>query len=269
MLRRMETMTWVELREAANQTHTAIIPIGAIEMQGPHLPLVVDSMTAQYVAEKVAEKANAVLAPLITIGTSEWHKNFPGMIGLDNKTLLDYLKQYCGCLAKSGFTHLFFISPHTYNDGPICTVAFEMRDQGVLVGSINLWHATNELIQSRNIDIKEGKFTHAGEIMTSVVMAIAPETVKMDKATVEYSTLPIPGSPVTGLHKIRFQDMSFFIYRCSNEETTSGSLGDPRAATAEKGRQIVEGWVDAIVPFLGRFSECNQIDHGINDKFMI
>lgn len=256
MLRRMEHMNWVEWREAAKQTNVAVIPIGAIEMQGPHLPLAADSMAAQYVAEKAAEKANVVLAPLIVVGTSEWHKNFPGMIGLNKQTLMEYLRQYCRCLVRDGFTRLFFVSPHTFNDEPISTVGLELRDEGVLVGSVNLWQVTNELIQSRKIDIKEGKCTHAGEVTTSVMMAIAPETVKMDKAVAESAASPLPGCPVNGLHKIRFQEMSFSIYRYSNEETTSGALGDPRAASAEKGRQIVAGWVETVAAFLEQFRKC-------------
>jgi creatinine amidohydrolase len=243
MLKRMEHMNWVEFRDAAKQTNTAIIPIGAIEMQGPHLPLGVDSMVAEFVGEKVGEKANVVLAPPIIVGTSEWHKNFAGMIGLDKQTLTEYLRQYCRCLARDGYNHLFFLSPHVFNEDPIGSVALELRDEGILVGSVNLWHVTNEIVQSRNIDIKEKTFTHAGEIM-------------MDKAVAEAPSSPIQGTPVVGLHKIKFNDMSFSIYRSSNEETKSGSLGDPSAASAEKGRKIIEGWVETIVAFLEVFRKC-------------
>lgn len=255
MLRRMEHMTYVEWREAAKKTKTALIPIGSIEMQGPHLPLGVDSMVAQYVAEKVAEKADAVLAPLIVVGSSEWHRNFPGMISLNKQTLTEYLRQYCRCLVRDGFTRLFFLSPHVFNDEPIGTVGLELREEGVLVGSVNLFHVTNELIQSKKIDIKEGKFTHAGEVMTSIMMAIAPETVKMKQAVAESASSPIPGSPVVGLHKVRFQDMSFSLFRSSNEETKSGSLGDPMAASAEKGRQLLAGMIDTTVAFVERFGK--------------
>lgn len=253
MLKRMELMTWMELRDAVKKTKTAIVPIGAIEMQGPHLPLVADSMVAQYVAEKVAENADVVLTPLITVGTSEWHKNFPGMIGLNKQTLMDYLRQYCDCLIRNGFNRIFFVSPHTFNDEPIGTIGLELRDRGVLVGSVNVWHVSAEVMQSRKINIKEGKFTHAGEIMTSVIMAIAPETVKMDKAVAESPSTPIPGTPFAGLHKLKFQDISFSVYRSSNEETVSGSLGDPMAATPEKGRAILDGMIETVTAFLEKF----------------
>ena len=253
MLKRMELMTWMDVQDTVKETKTVVVPIGAIEMQGPHLPLAADSMIAQYVAEKVAENANVVLAPLITVGTSEWHKNFPGMIGLNKQTLMEYLRQYCDCLIRNGFNRIFFVSPHTFNDEPIGTIGLELRDRKVLVGSVNLWHVSSEVMQSRKIPIKEGKFTHAGEIMTSVIMAIAPETVKMEKAVAESSSTPIPGAPFAGLHKIKFQDMSFSVYRSSNEETVSGSLGDPLAATPEKGRAILDGMIETISAFLEKF----------------
>lgn len=256
MLKRMELMTWKELADAVKTTKTVVVPIGAIEMQGPHLPLAADSMAAEYVAVKVAEKTGAVLAPLITVGTSEWHKNFPGMIGLSKESLMDYLRQYCRCLVRNGFTHIFFVSPHTFNDEPIGTIGLELRDEGILVGLVNLWHVSAEVMASRKVDIKEGKFTHAGEIMTSVIMAIAPETVKMDKAVAEKPSVPIAGAPFAGLHKLKINDVSFSVFRSSNEETKSGALGDPMAATPEKGKAIIEGWVDATVAFLNKFSGC-------------
>lgn len=256
MLRRMEMMTWIELEETVKTVKTVVVPIGAIEMQGPHLPLAADSMAAEFVAARAAERAGAVLAPLINVGTSEWHKNFPGMIGLTKETLMVYLRQYCECLVRNGFTHIFFVSPHTFNDEPIGTIGLELRDRGIMVGSVNLWHVSNEVMQARKIDIKEGKFTHAGEIMTSVIMAMAPETVKMDKAVSESPSTPIAGTPFAGLHKLKFKDMSFSVYRYSNEETKSGSLGDPRAATPEKGWAIIDGWVDTVADFLVKFAVC-------------
>jgi creatinine amidohydrolase len=210
-------------------------------------------MAAEYAATKVAEKADAVLAPLITVGTSEWHKKFPGMIGLSRDTLLDYLRQYCQCLARNGFDHIFFISPHVFNDDSVATLALEMREQGVTIGLVNLWHVTAGIAAAKKVNLKESKFTHAGEIMTSVMMAIAPETVKMDKAVAEAASLPVPGAPMVAWSKYKFQDVDYSIYRFSNEETKSGSLGDPMAATPEKGKVIIDGFVESTVAFLKEF----------------
>ncbi|MDW7740085.1 MAG: creatininase family protein [Bacillota bacterium] len=258
MLRKMENMTWLEMADAVKETDTVLVPIGAIEMQGPHLPLVVDSLAAQYVAEKVAEKTNTVLAPLINVGTSEWHKYFPGIISLSKTTLLEYLRDYCNSLVLNGFKRILFFSPHVINDDVIASVGLELREKGILVGSVNLWHISAEIVQNKNIEFEEKNFTHAGEIMTSVIMAIAPELVKMDKAETEYPRTPIPDTPFAGLHKLKYRDTSFSIFRFSNEETTSGSLGNPMAATPEKGQKVIDGWLEVIVPFVGEFQKCTD-----------
>ncbi len=235
MLKRMELMTWKELADAVKTTKTVVVPIGAIEMQGPHLPLAADSMAAEHVAALAAEKAGAVLAPLITVGTSEWHKNFPGMIGLSKESLMDYLRQYCRCLVRNGFTHIFFVSPHTFNDEPIGTVGLELRDEGIMVGSVNLWHVSNEVMAARKIDIKEGKFTHAGEIMTSVIMAIAPETVKMDEAVAESPAVPIPGAPFAGLQD-QVQGHQFLGISIVERGNQIGLPGQPDDRHSRKGQ---------------------------------
>ena len=255
MLKKLENMSWLEARDAAKETDTILIPIGSVEQQGPHLPLGTDTIAAQYVAEKVAEKANVLLAPTISIGYSQWFKNFPGMISLRKETATEVLRQYCRCLAASGFKHQFFLSPHFTNDDIIAEVAIELRDEGIIIGSVNLWHVTNDIIKSKNIPFKEAKFTHAGEVMTSIMMAIAPETVKMEKAVAEYAKSALPGCQSSGLFNVIFNNMTFSVFHYTEEDTKSGAYGDPMAATAEKGQQVVEAWIETITEFIKTFQK--------------
>jgi len=255
MLKKLENMSWLEARDAAKETDTILIPIGSVEQQGPHLPLGTDTIAAQYVAEKVAEKANVLLAPTISIAYSQWFKNFPGMISLRKETATEVLRQYCRCLAASGFKHQFFLSPHFTNDDIIAEVAIELRDEGIIIGSVNLWHVTNDVIKSKNIPFKEAKFTHAGEVMTSVMMAIAPETVKMENAVAEYAKSAIPGCQSSGLFNVIFNNMTFSVFHYTEEDTKSGAYGDPMAATAENGQQVVEAWIETITAFIRTFQK--------------
>lgn len=255
MLKKLVNMTWLEARDAAKETDTIVIPIGAVEQQGPHLPLGTDTIAAQYVAEKVAEKANVLVAPTISIGYSQWFKNFPGMISLRKETATEVLRQYCRSLAASGFKHQFFVSPHFTNDDIIAEVAIELRDEGIIIASVNLWHATNDIIKSKDIPFKEAKFTHAGEVMTSIMMAIAPETVKMKDAVAEYAQSALPGCQSSGLFNVIFNKMTFSVFHYTEESSKSGAYGDPMAATAEKGQQVVDAWIENITEFVKTFQK--------------
>lgn len=257
MLRKMENMTWVEVQNAAKETDTVLIPIGAVEQQGPHLPLGADSIAAQYIGEKVAERTGALLAPTITVGYSQWFQNFPGMISINKATLTGVIRQTCRSLAASGFKRQLFINPHLGNDDVIFEVAVELRQEGIIIGSVNPWHVCNDIVaRGDDIGLKEKKFAHAGEIMTSIFMAIAPETVRMDLAEAETPVSAIEGCPSLGMHKLSFNKMTFSVYRYSDEETKSGSYGDPFAATAEKGWYFVNAWVDTISDFVEAFKNC-------------
>jgi creatinine amidohydrolase/Fe(II)-dependent formamide hydrolase-like protein len=80
----------------------------------------------------------------------------------------------------------------------------------------------------------------------------------MDKAVAEKPSVPIAGAPFAGLHKLKINDVSFPVFRSSNEETKSGALGDPMAATPEKGKAIIDGGVDATVAFLNKFQAAEE-----------
>ena len=206
MLKKLENMTWLEVKEAAKETDTILIPVGAVEQQGPHLPLGTDTIVAQYVAERVAEKSNVVLAPSFTVGYSAWFKNYAGLISFSKETLTQVYREVCRSLAASGFKRQIFINPHLGNDDAIADVGVELRAEGIYLSKINLWHNTSEITKSKNIPFKEAQFVHGGEVMTSIVMACAPELVKMDKAVAEYaSKSDIPGWQKQGLfqHRLR------------------------------------------------------------------
>ena len=255
MIRELEYMTWLEARDAAKETDTVLIPIGALEPQGPHLPLGTDTLAAKYAALKLAEKANVVLAPSINFGYSGWFKGFQGLITIRKDTMTDLLRQYCRSLAESGFKRQLFLSPHLGNNDLIGEVGIELREEGVKMALINLWHATNPIAKIKNIDFKENVFTHAGEIMTSVMMVITPDSVKMNAAIAEQPKSAVPGCNFGTMFDVNFNGLNYVVYRFSGEDTKSGSYGDPMAATAEKGKQVIDGWLENITEFIENFQK--------------
>lgn len=255
MTKLMEEMSWVEFDEARKKTHTILIPTGSVEVEGPHLPLNVDSIVALGVAKRVAEKTGLIIGPLMNIGYSEWHMGFPGTLSFGLLTISQMLRELSYSLIDYGFTRLVFINSHVGNDWSITDLANEITRRRVArVAMVNLWALANEM--AKNIpELVEKKFLHAGEIMTSVVMALRPDLVDMTKAKPEYLQGPLESFSHRGSWNALFKGLPVNVYFSSDELTSSGVMGDPRAATPEKGEKILSAWTNYICEFIKEFEK--------------
>src|SRR5687768_5392698 len=102
---RIERMTWPDIGAAiAGGKRTVIIPSGAVEQHGPHLPLLTDSASASALALKLARRlGDALVAPTIWMGRSDHHMGFPGTITLSPETFQGLYRDSCVSLAQHGF----------------------------------------------------------------------------------------------------------------------------------------------------------------------
>lgn len=262
----MEEMSWREIQKALETNDTALVPAGSVEMEGPHLPLAVDSIVALEVARRVAEVTEGTLvAPLINVTYSDWHMGFPGTLTLSMSTLMQVVKEICQSLCQQGFKRIFFINSHVGNEPSIWNTANELTVAGrARVGMVSLWPLSTE-IGKELADLKEKQFLHAGEIMTSVVMAIRPDLVDMDQAVAEYLKPKTEGYEAVLSSKARLKGKLFSIYHTSDELTQSGVMGDPLAASAEKGEVILRKMVEFISAAVAEFRRV-PLSEGIYDK---
>jgi len=252
----LEEMSWTELDELRKQVDTVLIPTGSVEMEGPHLPLAVDSIVAQEVARRVAEEVeDVVVGPLVNVTYSDWHMGFPGTLTLSIPTLTRVLREICESLIEHGFKRIFFVNSHIGNDSPIWAVGNDMARKSLArVGMISLWPLSNDVAKDVP-ELKEKKFLHAGEIMTSVIMAIRPDLVDMSKAKKEYLRPKIDSVSQVLSSKVEFKGRMVSVYHRSDEVTESGVMGDPFAASKEKGEKIIKLWVDYIRAFVEEFKK--------------
>jgi creatinine amidohydrolase len=252
----LDEMSWTEVEELRKKVDTVLIPTGSVEVEGPHLPLAVDSIVALEVARRVAEGVeDVVVAPAINITYSDWHMGFPGTLTLSLTTLIQVLREICGSLTEHGFKRIFFVNSHIGNDPAIWAIGNEMaRKSQARVGMISLWPLSTEVAQDIP-ELKENKFLHAGEIMTSVVMAIRPDLVDMKKAKKEYLKPRIDSFTQVLSSKVKFKGRVVPVYHRSNEVTRSGVMGDPSAATKEKGEIILNHMVSYITEFVQEFKK--------------
>ena len=171
-------MTWQDFQEAVRPSTVGLIPLGSAELEGTHLPLGVDTFVAEGVARELAGLEDVIIGPCIPIGYSKWFLPYPGTISLEQNTLVNLLLEYCHSLIRHGIGRIVFLNSHRGNNSAVEVTAHALMDEenGIKVGMINVWKLANDLIRDKGI-ISEGRFTHAGEIMTSVIMALRPDTV--------------------------------------------------------------------------------------------
>ena len=252
----LEEMSWVEFEEKVKSVHTMLVPMGSVEVEGPHLPLNVDSLVAEEIARRVCDATDGTMvAPLMNVTYSDWHLGFPGTLTFEMKTFMTMVEEFCLSLVKHGVKRVFFVNSHVGNDPAIWYVANKFSIQGLLrVGQINLWALSTEVGQGIE-ELKEKSFMHAGEIMTSVVMAIRPDLVNMEAAQKEYLKPLTDGYQTILSSKTKVDGISTNFYHASRELTQSGVMGDPSEASAEKGEKILQEMVRRVGKVVRSFGE--------------
>ena len=238
-----EQMKWPEIAEKLKVMDTAILPCGAIEQHGPHLPVDVDHFDAYYMAKAIAERCSGIkpfVLPPIPYGVSYHHSEFKGTISVSNNALAALIHDIGMSLAHNGIKKIVILNGHGDNK-PTLTFAAQLinRDAKIFVcvetgetSDIDLY----DLIDTHN-DI------HAGEIETSTTLALRPELVDMDKAVDETLDLENEYLDFTS-------DRGVSWYAHTQRLSRSGVIGNATKATAEKGHQMWEISIQKMVEFI-------------------
>jgi creatinine amidohydrolase len=242
-------LTWTEIEAMPTKEDVVIIqPIGAIEQHGPHLPLVVDAAISMGVLGKALELLDphipAYSLPCLYYGKSNEHWHFPGTITLLATTLLAVLKDVATSIYRAGFRKLVFLNSHGGQPQILEIIARDLHQEyeDFLVFPLFTWRvpqAAASLLTRR--ELEQG--IHAGDAETSLLLALLPETVKMARAVTEYP----PQRPPESL--LSFEGDLPFAW-LTKELSKSGVIGDPTAATLEKGQilldSLAQSWVRVI-----------------------
>lgn len=196
----MKNMTWVELNEKIEQV--LILPVGATEQHGHHLPLSTDSIIAEELSVKLAEKIDGVVAPTFTYGyksnpLSGGGPLFCGTIDLNGKTLIDLtvnvLEEFC----KDGFTRIFVNNAHFENEAFLLEAISIVSEKYPKVNFIesNWWDVlTTEVIDELfdGCEFPGWALEHAALTETSLIMHLMPELVRTELMSKEKGIIPIP-----------------------------------------------------------------------------
>jgi creatinine amidohydrolase len=237
----LEEMSWPEVAKLARQKKMVLIPVGAIEQHGPHLPLNCDLTAASEVSMRVARKIGAVVAPSIAPGVSTHHMPFPGTITLSTSTFIKVVKEYCASLASHGFMDIVLVNGHGGNSASLTIASSEAREElsPARVYHVNWWEfIPRDLGTAMSYEVGY----HANGPETSWMMALRPKLVKMNLATRE---MPEASTNVR---------TSFNLYastlRTFKDVTKSGVLGDATTGNAAEGRRYLDAAVKGIAQAL-------------------
>ena len=233
-VRPLAAMTWEEARDAAGPGSVAILPVGAIEAHGPHLPLETDVIIAQAMARAGAARLTdrglrVVVLPPVAYTSAGFARGFAGTISLRPETFLATLVDIAGSLTRHGYTALAIANAHLdpdHLDSIEGAVSQIRRGVRLAVAFPNLSAKPWAL---RLTDEFRSGACHAGQFETSVVLAERPELVRAD------TMAALPPNPESLSRAIRAGKTDF--------EQAGGPrayFGYPSQATAEEGRATVE-----------------------------
>ena len=227
----MGELTWPEVRERLKEVDIVMLPVGSIEQHGAHLPLDTDAFDAEYLAQQVAaacSEPQPLVLPLIPYGVSYHHDDFTGTMSIGNETLSRLVYEIGMSAARNGFNKLIIINGHGGNV-PALKFAAQMinRDAHIFVCV-----DTGETSDPDVLVLAETpNDVHAGEIETSVSLAIRPHLVKMDKAK---KYVPKFSSRYLNFSTKRSVEW----YARTARISKNGVLGDPSKASKEKGDKM-------------------------------
>lgn len=229
----LAAMTWEEARDSAGPGTVAILPVGAVEAHGPHLPLETDVIIAQAMARAGAErlarrKVPAVLLPPLTYTTAGFAQGFGGTISLRPETVSATIVDVAASLRRQGFGLLAIANAHLdpAHLASLDAAVEEVRRGGMGVAFPNL---TRKPWGGRLGDEFRSGACHAGQFETSVVLAERPDLVR------EATRTALTPNPASLSRAIRDGKRSF--------EEAGGPqayFGYPAQATAAEGRATIE-----------------------------
>lgn len=258
----MEGVEWAELTYpdvgAADKEKTVVVlPVGSLEVHGPHLPVGFDALVIHRVAAEAARRSPPaiVLPPLFYAYVPE-NRHFPGAISLSGSTFLKLLEEICDEVYRNGFKRILILNGHGGNRRPLFFFVREMQEKGKRY-LLYVWVEPMEGLEKAIEEVRETwPVGHACEIETSLALYLYPHLCRMER--VKGPAKLGPEHVVEGV-----RTMADWV-----SYAVEGYIGDPRAATPEKGRKIFEAWVRKVAEVLEKIRR-DELYERILDEFYL
>jgi creatinine amidohydrolase len=241
------THRWDSLRSPQFKTvdasrAVAVLPLGATEQHGPHLPLSVDTVLVEGVVNAALPHLSAQdpvwVLPTQALGLSTEHQAFEGTLTLSPETVIALWCEIGASVARAGFKKMLMFNAHGGNVGLMDVVARELRAQhGLLVYSSSWYNLPLDETALAQFSAHEHRFgIHGGEIETSMMLALAPDLVDMSQAQNFASSSQERAQRYPVLGNGKSAKLGWHI----QDYNPSGAVGNAGAATAAKGQALVK-----------------------------
>lgn len=226
----LDEMPWPEVAETLERDARLIVPVGALEQHGPHLPLGANTRIAEGVAREVSQRLGILRAPAFPYGTTAGRSSFAGAAGLGRKTLHRAVNELFAHWEDDGVTEFVIITAHRY-EPHLEALLMALTDRSV-----------NSVYDLYRIDVSDlvasdPESEHGGELETALLLHLAPELVRVD----DMRDSPLEGRALRKYMRRRVP---------TPPPGTGGAVGFPLRATAEKGRRVFHRYVRTMCTWL-------------------
>lgn len=226
----LEELTWVEAERVLTAETVVVLPLGAQSKEhGPHLKLRNDFILAEYLKNRVRLRSQVVIAPTVNYSFYPAFLEYPGSTSLTLDTARDVVVQICRSLARYGPRRFYVLNTGVSTVRALAPAAEALAAEGILMRFTDLAKTLSPI--EKRVSQQEGG-THADEIETSMILYMEPGAVDMSKAVKDYHPSGKGG-----------------LTRDPNGPGTyspTGIWGDPTLASREKGKFVVEAFVEAL-----------------------
>ena len=242
--RQWENQAWPDLADLTGRGdgEVGLVPVGATEQHGPHLPTGTDTIIATGLALRASARTGAPVLPAIAIGCSYGHgTRIPGTLSYSPALLAAVARQYAEWAAASGLSRLLFVNAHFGNSAALATATDHLRlfRPDLRVAVLDWWTLDPEVARESVLD---GEDLHANRSETSVMLVLAPELVHLGRLA------EADDPDRTGDLVFRYTAPAL---------SRNGVTGRPSEASAALGERLIELTVDAL---------CDRVERGRIEK---
>jgi creatinine amidohydrolase len=244
----LENLTWPEAEQRLNQNALVVLPVGAAAKEhGPHLPLGTDRLVAQALATRIAEALPVLVAPILCFGYYPAFSRYPGSQHLRAETFIALVTEILAKLVADGAQRLVIVNTGVSTEAPLRIAVRDILDKtGVRVAIADIARLGTRI----TTEDKQKIGGHADSFETSLMLAIAPDLVRLERARTDYGHAA--EEPKTVFYRpVRFSPDP----GAGLDYSATGARGDPTLADRATGmrlldemaRELIEG-IRALYP---------------------
>ncbi|RJS90502.1 creatininase family protein [Candidatus Bathyarchaeota archaeon] len=236
-------ITWTDAKEFFSESDVVILPVGSTEQHGPHNPLGTDYLNAEAVSRVVGERTKTLVLPVIPVGVSEHHRQFPGTLWVPPQVFREYVEAVALSAASHGARKIVIVNGHGGNTASLLEVAGHLRRECGVFAVVVMAFPPGMM------EIGGG---HAGAGETSANLYWHPHLVKMERAPRTRQKERLGGLRMQGMGRVGPAQFPWDTI----DLTETGLLGgagqdlDASTASAEKIKPMMEKFLDNLCEFV-------------------